>query len=176
METLITQFTVQETLLFLVVFGLALKGVIDFFDWGHTRLRKIFDKEYKNRITTEEFERKLNENYDRIKELESDHEASMEKLTKLHDKLDLLIESDKDDIKSFITREHHYFCYQRGWIDDYSLECCERRYAHYQAEGGNNFIKGFMVELRNLPKTAPDNIDNSRIEHTTRIVNKNYDS
>lgn len=67
----------------------------------------------------------------------------------------MLIDSDKDDIKSYITREHHYFCYQVGWIDDFSLDCLERRYQHYEDEGGNSFIAGFMNELRTLPKQPP---------------------
>ena len=66
--------------------------------------------------------------------------------------IETLIESDKDDIKAYITKEHHYFVYQKGWIDDYSLDCIERRYDHYVAEGGNSFIKGLMEEIRNLPK------------------------
>ena len=56
----------------------------------------------------------------------------------------MLIESDKDDIKAYITREHHFFCYEQGWIDDFSLDCLEKRYAHYKIEGGNTFIDGFM--------------------------------
>lgn len=70
-------------------------------------------------------------------------------------KIDMLIESDKDDIKSYITREHHYFCYKIGWIDDFSLDCIEKRYKHYTDEGGNTFIGGFMEELRALPKSNP---------------------
>jgi hypothetical protein len=64
----------------------------------------------------------------------------------------MLIDSDKDDIKAFITREHHYFCYQKGWVDDYSLDCVERRYAHYEQEGGNSFVEDLMKDLRKLPK------------------------
>ena len=78
-------------------------------------------------------------------------------LKDLSTKIDMLIDSDKDDIKSYITREHHYFCYQRGWIDDFSLDCIERRYQHYTDEGGNSFIEGFMTELRALPKQQPQN-------------------
>ena len=76
-------------------------------------------------------------------------------LNDLSAKIDMLIDSDKDDIKSYITREHHYFCYQVGWIDDFSLDCLERRYEHYADEGGNSFIEGFMNELRALPKQSP---------------------
>ena len=76
-------------------------------------------------------------------------------LQDLSKKINLLIDSDKDDIKSFITRQHHYFCYKIGWIDDFSLDCVEKRYQHYADEGGNSFIEGFMDELRALPKQEP---------------------
>ena len=73
----------------------------------------------------------------------------------MKDKIDMLIESDKDDIKAYITSKHHHFCYEQKWIDDFSLDCLERRYAHYTEEGGNSFIKSFMEELRSLPKSPP---------------------
>ena len=66
--------------------------------------------------------------------------------------INLLTESDKDDIKAWITEKHHYFCYQIGWIDDYSLDCIEKRYGHYKDEGGNTFIDELMEEIRALPK------------------------
>ena len=64
--------------------------------------------------------------------------------------INLLIESDKDSIKSFIVKEHHYYT-QIGWVDDYSLDAIERRYKHYQEEGGNSFVHTLMAELRALP-------------------------
>ena len=70
----------------------------------------------------------------------------------LTEKVNILIDSDKDAIKAYITQQHHYFTYQKGWIDDYSLDCIERRYDHYQDEGGNSFISSLMEEIRNLPK------------------------
>jgi hypothetical protein len=67
----------------------------------------------------------------------------------------MLIESDKDDIKSFITKEHHYYVEQKKWIDKFSLDCIEKRYKHYKDEGGNSFIEDLMGELRKLPKQPP---------------------
>ena len=69
--------------------------------------------------------------------------------------VDILKNSDKDDIKAFITREHHYFCYQKGWIDDFSMDCIEKRYTHYIEEDGNSFVLDLMTELRALPKQEP---------------------
>jgi hypothetical protein len=39
-----------------------------------------------------------------------------------------LTKSDRDAIKAYITKEHHHFCYEAGWIDDYNLDCIERRF------------------------------------------------
>ena len=84
-------------------------------------------------------------------------------LNNLSQKIDILIQSDRDDIRSYITREHHYFCYQKGWIDDFSLDCIEKQYMHYVDEGGNSFIEGFMEELRALPKQPMSNIEKINI-------------
>ena len=78
-----------------------------------------------------------------------------EALQDLSKKIDILIESDRDAIKTYITKEHHKFCYNKGWIDDFSLDCLEKRFKHYADEGGNSFICGFMQELRALPKRPP---------------------
>lgn len=87
-----------------------------------------------------------------IEGLTEKQNATDEYLKKMSDKIDLLIESDKDDIKSYITREHHRFCYDLKEIDDFSLDCLEKRFKHYSDEGGNSFIQEFMQELRKLPR------------------------
>lgn len=179
MEKLITQFSLREIAIFAIILALTVKAVVEFFDWARDRLKKTFDKEYSEKENKTNIENKLDETNERIKELEISRKESKQEIANVNDKLDLLIESDKDDIKSWLTREHHYFCYQRGWIDDYSLECCERRYAHYKAEGGNTFITGFMTELRSLPKTPPESdvnrvAENNNLNRTDRIIKGYY--
>ena len=73
-------------------------------------------------------------------------------IERIEKSIDLLLASDKDDIKAWITQQHHYFCYQLGYIDDYNLDCIEKRYGHYKDEGGNSFVHGLMEEIRALPK------------------------
>ena len=50
---------------------------------------------------------------------------------------------DKEDIKAFITLQHHKFVYEQEWIDDYSMECLEKRFAIYEREHGNSFVLGY---------------------------------
>lgn len=90
-----------------------------------------------------------------MSELKNSQQTTDEILKNLSAKIDLLIDSDKDDIKSYITREHHYFCYKLGYIDDFSLDCIEKRFKHYSDEGGNSFIENFMKDLRALPIQSP---------------------
>ena len=141
MVDLLEKFTLQDIVLMLVMFALAFKGCITFFDWCWKRIRKEVDKANK----PNELEKDLEANTHEIEQLQN----SLNEVTKM---VLLLLESDKDDIKAFITREHHYFCYQKGWIDDYSLDCIERRYNHYKDQGGNSFIQNLMTEIRALPR------------------------
>ena len=68
--------------------------------------------------------------------------------------LKLLIESDRDAIKSFIVKEYHHFIDQQ-WIDDFSLDTIEKRFDHYKEEGGNSYICNLMKDLRDLPNNPP---------------------
>lgn len=84
------------------------------------------------------------------------HEEELEDIRKqlgsIEQAVNLLISSDKDDIKQSLTKDHHYFCYKLKSIDDYSLDCMEKRYSHYKDEGGNSFVKILMQEVRALPR------------------------
>jgi hypothetical protein len=139
----------SEIALFCVLLALAIKGVVDTYDWARGRIKKSFDKENAD----DDEKRKIKES---IKEIMEDEESLWSKLDTLSEKVNTLIDSDKDDIKSWITEKHHFYCYEQKWIDDYSLECIEKRYGHYTKEGGNTFIGSFMKELRALPKRPPE--------------------
>lgn len=153
MIELLTQFSIVDIITIVTILAVSVKGFIAFWDWAVDRLRKIFHKESEEKIEKDKFQKHLQENYTNLKSV-------VENQKRLENQIKLLIDSDKDDIKSFLTKEHHYFCYQKGWIDDYSLECCERRYEHYAREGGNSFIEGFMNDLRSLPKQPPSKLQN----------------
>ena len=101
-------------------------------------------------ITTEETEEDK-----KIEDLAAEQKHICEYLTIIANKVDLLIDSDKNDIKTWITEKHHYFCYEKKWIDDYSLEGIERRYKNYRDEHGNSYIGKLMQDLRALPNTPP---------------------
>ena len=141
MIELFKNFSVEQVIIFTVLLALAVKGLVSFIDWIKERNKKAFTQAQR----PVELEHNVQTHDEQIAKLQKTIQT-------LVDNVNLLIESDKDDIKAFITRQHHYFCYQKKWIDDYSLDCVERRYEHYEAEGGNSFIETLMDELRALPK------------------------
>lgn len=137
MIDLLAAYSVEQILIFIILLALAIKGVISFFDWAHSRIHTKFSSDHH-----------LNENINKIDSLEN-------KINNIASQVDLLIRSDRDSIKMAITKDYHYFCEQHKWIDDYSLECLERRYKNYQEEGGNSFIHNMMEEIRSLRRTPP---------------------
>ncbi len=152
MKDLIGTYSIQEILLFLVTFALAVKGFVSFWDWGYERLKKVFKKETEQEGKITFIQEQIDEHKKAHDILKENQSQLQDTLSNLMDKVNLLIQSDKDDIKSFITERHHHFCYKEKWIDDYSLDCIERRYKHYTEEGGNSFVEELMRELRELPK------------------------
>ena len=155
MLELLGTYSLTQIITFIVLLAIAAKEGITLVIWFKDLFKKKFKDDMKNTVATE----KQNEQIDKIKEdiqiLIENQEKIFEEIELFKQKLEMIIESDKDDIKSWITEKHHFYCYERKWIDDYSMDCIERRYGHYKDEGGNSFIEVLMNELRSLPKTPP---------------------
>ena len=175
MEELLLNYSISEIIIFAVILAFAIKEFVTFMDWAKGRLRETYDKDYKTKEETESIEEELEDlNKEKIK-INETFEKIDQSIEALNEQVGMLIESDKEDIKSYIVKEHHYFVYQQGWIDDYSLECLEKRYAVYRQEHGNSFVEGLMNEIRSLPKQPPEDIrhkyDNT-IEYVKQCCNK----
>lgn len=138
MLELFKYFSFPDYVLFFILILLSFRGVFSFIEWGQNEGLKIFKNKYQ-----------------KPKEIENQVHDLTDKINKIANNVDLLIRSDKDDIKAFITREHHYFYYQLQEIDDQSLDCIQKRYAHYKDQGGNSYVQNLMKDLRRLPKVMP---------------------
>lgn len=157
MRQLLATYGLTEILSFVVILALAFKGVASYFDWFQERNKKSVLKSLQPEELSKRIEAEVHAREKEIQKLKDMNDVLKQEMDAMNAKLDLLINSDKDDIKSFITREYHYFVEEKGWIDDYSLDCIERRYEHYKEENGNSFIGDLMYELRKLPKSKLDN-------------------
>lgn len=130
---------------FLVLF--ALKEGIEIVSYFINLIKKKADKDNSEAISKKEI-------LDKLDGFEARAIARDNQIAKVAKDVDLLIQSDKDDIKGWIVERHHHFMKQ-GWVDTFSLDVLEKRYKHYKKEGGNSFITDLMNEIRALPKTPP---------------------
>lgn len=151
MEKLLQEFSLTQILTFIVLAAAAIKGIITFFDWTKDKMKEKVHQDER----PENLAQQIN-NIELIhhKDIETLKQRDIElqtQLTKLTEKIDLLIKSDKDNIKAWITEQYYKFTDQ-GNIDNYSLDCIEHRYEHYAQEGGNSFVETLMKEIRALPK------------------------
>lgn len=149
---LFNKYSISELIIFLVIFCLAVKEIVNLIDWAKERFGKNINKEIEEKEKEKDIQRQLDDIVTENKTIKDTLNALENQMNKLAERVNLLISSDKDDIKAYITERHHFFCYKQEWIDDYSLDCLEKRYEHYKAEGGNSFVLDLMNEIRRLPK------------------------
>lgn len=152
MVEILSKYSLAQIIIFVILLAFALKSFGGFIDWAKDRIQKIAKKEnryddLRNMITQESQERQ-----NKLQSIEINIAGLANIVSDLTKKIDLLLESDRDDIKSFITREYNYFVLQKGEIDHYSLEAIEKRYGHYVEQGGNSFVENMMMALRRLPR------------------------
>ena len=155
MADLFTQYSLTEIIIFLSTFALAFKSVVSFWDWSIERIKNIFNQQNAKEKNKENIQQQLDKSHKQIQNLQDSQKKIFDQLFNLNSLCEELVDSNKDTIKSYIVKEHHYFCYEQKWIDDFSLDCLERQYKHYVAEGGNTFVSDLMEDIRDLPNQPP---------------------
>lgn len=161
MIKLLNEFSVDQIALFVVMLAVAVKGISDFFDWIKNKYQKKFNNDYDKKKEQEAVEKQINalkekqeesiQGYARMEQkFDSFTEKMNEKVDKIESQLELLTESDMHDIKGWIVEKHHALMKQK-WVDDFTMDTLEKRYADYKRENGNSYVAGLMSELRALP-------------------------
>lgn len=145
MKELFSKYSVDEVVMFIIMLAFAIKGLISFIDWANDRLKQHFNKETKVSSVEEQ-----------LKQIIESQQSLSDKVDGISAQVEILFNSDRDDIKAWITEKHHYFCYKLGYIDDFNLNCIEKRYEHYKEENGNSFVADLMADIRRLPIVSAD--------------------
>lgn len=153
MIQLLTSYSLEQIFVVLVFAAIAFKEIITFLDWGTDKLRKKFKKEQQPETISEKLNTVIEEQDKEIFELKTHMQEIQTLIDRLDKNLEMLISSDRDAIKAWITSQHHRFM-EKGTIDYYSFDCISKRYEHYKEEGGNTFIDELMEDLNDLPKTG----------------------
>ena len=152
MINLLSTYSVGEIIIFLVLCLIAVKEICTLIDWVKDRAKRHLSKEDASSEKITALERHNQEQDKKIEEIINLQKETQQDIEEILYKIQILMKSDKDSIKAFITKEHHYFCYEKGWIDDYNLDCLEKRFQHYKEENGNSFVSSLMEEIRSLPR------------------------
>lgn len=93
----------------------------------------------------------LKEELEKQKEDLEDISSKIDILTR---NMSLLLDSDKESIKSFIATQY-YEAMEKQYIEVYIMETLEIRYKKYLLENGDTFVASLMKELRELPHKPP---------------------
>ena len=152
MEELLARFELTDIIIMLTMLIVGAEKLIKAIDWLRARFRKSYDEEN----TLKEEVEDLNKFYEEKKVVDEGFAKVNERIDKICDLVDMLVESDKESIKAYITERHHFFVQERKWIDYHSMDCLERIFAIYEREHGNSFVEDLMNDLRQLPKMPID--------------------
>ena len=76
------------------------------------------------------------------------------KLSNMDEKTTMLIDSDKEEIKSFII-DKYYQAKNDGYIELHVLQGLELRFAKYLQENGNTYVGRLMNAIRKMPNDPP---------------------
>lgn len=158
MIDLLKQFTVEQIIIFVFTLALAIKGIIDFWDWITKKNKAKFDKDYQKIKDNDAIVKEQEELEEHYKDISDKYNVLDEKInsfsTEVMNNLKVINKSMMHDIKQWIIEQHRAYMKQ-GWIDITDLNMLEYRYADYEALGGNSSIPTLMDELRALPKYPP---------------------
>ena len=161
MTELFSTFSSSQIVIMVVMIAIAVKELLSLIDFFTKRTSDFFNKKQQKKDEKQEILDEIEKlNAAIIKNEEEIHNA-MEQLIEIREKsqelfanqqasLDMLIKSDIDDIKSYIVKQYNTFI-QQEWIDPFSMDAIEKRFEHYQNEGGNSYVENLVEKLRQLP-------------------------
>ena len=68
---------------------------------------------------------------------------------------EIVIVARRQEEFSAIVKEYHFFVEKQKWIDDFSMDSIEQKFADYEEMEGNSYVHSLVEELRRLPKCPP---------------------
>lgn len=182
---LITQYSVAEIAILIILLGTSVKFIIELGQWFYKTFQAYFGKQQQEKIDQDGLIEKLDslglkidslgEKISTLEKRVSTAEGSVKSLkNKVHDmndaivsleeqsqrseeSLDLIQERLQNQARDRLIELHHKYMYEYGMIDDIGLQSMERTYLYYKAAGGNTFIDTLMDEVRALPRPALEN-------------------
>lgn len=136
-------YTIEATLVFLFMLGVALKQGFELFQY---------------------FRNKAVDQVDKVRDREQGAIRASEQLAtqntelmKINEKIDQLLVSNEDSIKSWIVTLYKQRKKDPSGLDSMQMDLLERRFSHYKKMGGNSYVDNLMQELREIYNSKEDN-------------------
>lgn len=152
MKELLTTYTIEQIIIFLFMIAVALKEGIELFKYFRDLIKNKNIEDINENNKGEIILKEIQEIKEELQIMRENYDSKFDSHS---EKLDTLIGSDREDIRAFIVSKHHFHTEREHWIDDYTMDVLEKRYAYYKEEGGNSYIGQLMNEIRALPKHPP---------------------
>lgn len=143
-EELLTQFSLEQVFLFLVLIFAAVKFIGEVFDWFYKKAKNYFGEQ-------EEEQDKQQDIIDRLERMERKADARDAEVKEIKDSILIIQARLQDSTRSYIIDKYHYYHDEVGAIDEAALQDLERRFLYYKDGGGDSFIEVRMNDLRHLP-------------------------
>lgn len=137
------QYTIEATIIFLFMFGTALKQGYELVQYFRNKTVDHVDK--------------IREQEEALEQVIKNMQQQQKQLQSITDKIDELLVSDKDSIKSWIVMLYKQYKKDPSGLDSMQMDLLERRFSHYKQEGGNSYIDNLMQELREIYNNKEDN-------------------
>ena len=137
------QYTIEATIIFLFMFGTALKQGYELVQYFRNKTFNHVDK--------------VREQEETLEQVVKNMQQQQKQLQSITDKIDELLASDKDSIKSWIVMLYKQYKKDPFGLDSMQMDLLERRFSHYKQEGGNSYIDNLMQELREIYNNKEDN-------------------
>ena len=143
MIQLFQHYTLEATIVLVFMLAVAIKQVFE--------LVQFFKNKAESRFGT------VQQHEQNLKAVADGMSKMQQELKIINDKVDNLIESDRDAIKSWIVMLYRKYKIDATDFDSMEMDLLERRYNHYKQQGGNSYIDNIMVELRQIYNKKEDN-------------------
>ena len=137
------QYTIEATIIFLFMLGTALKQSYELVQYFRNKTVDHVDK--------------IREQEEALEQVIKNMQRQQKQLQSITDKIDELLVSDKDSIKSWIVMLYKQYKKDPSGLDSMQMDLLERRFSHYKKEGGNSYIDNLMQELREIYNNKEDN-------------------
>ena len=137
------QYTIEATIIFLFMLGTALKQGYELVQYFRNKTVDHVDK--------------IREQEEALEQVIKNMQRQQKQLQSITDKIDELLVSDKDSIKSWIVMLYKQYKKDPSGLDSMQMDLLERRFSHYKQEGGNSYIDNLMQELREIYNNKEDN-------------------